>query len=185
MQAAPTERTAETVRPDTSRELVRFVPLARIRTSFVSLRRGRLGLTDPDPLADQPLRVVASGDGYEVVDGFKRLERWRRRAGVDSGRRRVRRPGRHELGLGRRTELGAAVALDRLEIDVRRGPVDALEAFREAIALDPEIDLEAWRFGPGVTTLFECAKAMASHTLRMTPSARETVQPSSRFSTRT
>jgi hypothetical protein len=62
---------------------VRWVPLRELRTSFAGLRRGRVGGPRADatwpPLAELPLRVVRVGalSGYEVVDGFKRLERWR------------------------------------------------------------------------------------------------------------
>ncbi|HRZ62826.1 MAG TPA: hypothetical protein P5163_19750, partial [Rubrivivax sp.] len=58
-----------------------LLPIARLRTSYGSLRPGRIA-----PRADQggelPLRVAPcpdTGDGeyFEVLDGFKRLQRWR------------------------------------------------------------------------------------------------------------
>jgi len=55
------------------------VPLKTLRTSFGSLRGCGSALPEqvhePGPL---PLRVLQSSDGsFEVLDGFKRLERWR------------------------------------------------------------------------------------------------------------
>ena len=58
-----------------------LLPIASLRTSYGSLRPGRIA-----PRADQgselPLRVAPcpdTGDGeyFEVLDGFKRLQRWR------------------------------------------------------------------------------------------------------------
>lgn len=63
---------------------VRQLPVEQIRTSFAALRPGRLPPPN-SPLADGPIRVVPTDDGhYEVLDGFKRLVRWR-----DAGRRTV------------------------------------------------------------------------------------------------
>lgn len=68
--------------------LVRWAGLDELRTSFAALRRGRVAPARRDEahLAELPLRVVRVGllPGYEVVDGFQRLERWR-----DAGLARV------------------------------------------------------------------------------------------------
>ena len=52
------------------------VPIQSLRTSLAPLRGER---SDPgSDLAPMPLRVAATGDGaFEVIDGFKRLARWR------------------------------------------------------------------------------------------------------------
>ena len=60
---------------------VQFVPIGRLRTSFAALRPGCVA-PRLDGAAELPLRVapcsdVADGTIFEVVDGFKRLERWR------------------------------------------------------------------------------------------------------------
>jgi ParB-like chromosome segregation protein Spo0J len=57
--------------------LVLDVPVDRLATTLAPLRGPR---TDPSTaLAPLPLRVAPAGDGtYEVLDGFKRLARWRR-----------------------------------------------------------------------------------------------------------
>jgi hypothetical protein len=57
--------------------LVLAVPVERLATTLAPLRGPR---TDPGTsLAPLPLRVAPTGDGtYEVLDGFKRLARWRR-----------------------------------------------------------------------------------------------------------
>src|SRR5690348_6357576 len=56
---------------------VHHVPLASLRRSYARLRpgalppRGRAG-------AELPVRVAPTSDGgYEILDGFKRVERWR------------------------------------------------------------------------------------------------------------
>jgi ParB-like chromosome segregation protein Spo0J len=65
---APGERTGE---------LVSLVPVERLRTSFATLRCPIAG-SRPDDLVDLPLRAAEVEDGFfEVVDGFKRFERWR------------------------------------------------------------------------------------------------------------
>jgi ParB-like chromosome segregation protein Spo0J len=67
-----------TAPPERAGELVVFVPVERVRTSLAVLR---CPIPRPhDDLAELPLRAVAMEDGgYELVDGFKRLERWRAR----------------------------------------------------------------------------------------------------------
>ena len=57
--------------------LVLDVPVDRLATTLAPLRGPR---TDAGTsLAPLPLRVAPAGDGtYEVLDGFKRLARWRR-----------------------------------------------------------------------------------------------------------
>ena len=51
------------------------VPIGRLRTTLAPLRGEH---TDRGELATMPLRVAATDDGaYEVLDGFKRLARWR------------------------------------------------------------------------------------------------------------
>ena len=56
--------------------LVLDVPVAQLTTTLAPLRGPR---TDAGTaLAPLPLRVAPVGDGtYEVLDGFKRLARWR------------------------------------------------------------------------------------------------------------
>lgn len=57
---------------------LRHVPITSLRTSLGALRRGRTAARRRSLLEDLPIRVVAvEDDGYEVVDGFKRLERLR------------------------------------------------------------------------------------------------------------
>ena len=53
------------------------VPVDRLATTLAPLRGPR---TEPGAaLAPLPVRVAAVGDGtYQVLDGFKRLARWRR-----------------------------------------------------------------------------------------------------------
>jgi hypothetical protein len=65
--------------PDVIAEtIVAYVPIERLRTSLQSLRSGFAAGCAGEPLRDLPLRVVADPDGFfEVVDGFKRLTRWR------------------------------------------------------------------------------------------------------------
>jgi ParB-like chromosome segregation protein Spo0J len=60
-----------------TREMIR-VPISQIRTGLKSLRSGKKAAPErPVSLGDLPLRVVKTEDGfYEVIDGFKRLERW-------------------------------------------------------------------------------------------------------------
>ena len=58
---------------------IRFVPVERLGTSLKALRAGKKATPErPIRLNELPLRVVETADGgYEVIDGFKRLERWR------------------------------------------------------------------------------------------------------------
>jgi ParB-like chromosome segregation protein Spo0J len=55
------------------------VPISQIRTGLKGLRSGEKAAPDrPVSLRDFPLRVVKTADGYyEIIDGFKRLEKWR------------------------------------------------------------------------------------------------------------
>jgi ParB-like chromosome segregation protein Spo0J len=54
------------------------VPVDSLRTSFAALRSSVVRFHAEEPLAELPLRAVAQDDGsFEVVDGFKRLHRWR------------------------------------------------------------------------------------------------------------
>ncbi|MBI4700090.1 MAG: hypothetical protein HY744_02810 [Deltaproteobacteria bacterium] len=58
---------------------VRFVPLWRLRTRYRRLRPG-VARAGAEPGPEPPLLVAAREDGdYEVLDGFKRLGRWRER----------------------------------------------------------------------------------------------------------
>jgi ParB-like chromosome segregation protein Spo0J len=60
-------------------ELVVFVPVERVRTNLAVLRCP-IPRPREDDLAELPARAVLLEDGfYELVDGFKRLERWRAR----------------------------------------------------------------------------------------------------------
>jgi hypothetical protein len=56
-----------------------LVPISQLRTGLKSLRSGEKAAPErPVSLRDLPLRVAKTADGYyEVIDGFKRLERWR------------------------------------------------------------------------------------------------------------
>ena len=58
---------------------IRFVPVERLGTSLKALRAGKKATPErPIRLNELPLRVVETADEeYEVIDGFKRLERWR------------------------------------------------------------------------------------------------------------
>lgn len=55
-----------------------YLPSDKLRTSLAHLRPGR-PTCRADHLGDLPIRVVVVDDGshFEVIDGFKRLERWR------------------------------------------------------------------------------------------------------------
>jgi ParB-like chromosome segregation protein Spo0J len=55
-----------------------YLPIDKIRTSFAYLRPGRIECR-VDHLSDLPIRVVVVDDGsyFEVIDGFKRLAKWR------------------------------------------------------------------------------------------------------------
>jgi ParB-like chromosome segregation protein Spo0J len=63
---------------EASPEIV-LVPASQIRTGLKALRSGGQAVPErPVRLKDLPLRVVKTPDGfYEVIDGFKRFERWR------------------------------------------------------------------------------------------------------------
>jgi len=55
-----------------------LVPVESLCTSLAALRGGRKPLGAHAELSELPLRVVATdGDAFEVLDGFKRLSRWR------------------------------------------------------------------------------------------------------------
>ena len=58
---------------------IRFIPIEGIRTNLKGLRSGcKVTPERPIRLNDLPLRVVETEDGaYEIIDGFKRLDRWR------------------------------------------------------------------------------------------------------------
>lgn len=53
-----------------------FLPVDVIDTTWASLRSGPARVTATD-LRDMPIRVVLQDGRYEVVDGFKRLSRWK------------------------------------------------------------------------------------------------------------
>ena len=55
-----------------------FIPTGRLRTSLQPLRGGCKPIGEHQKtLAELPLRVVPTdGDCYEVIDGFKRFDRW-------------------------------------------------------------------------------------------------------------
>ncbi len=56
---------------------VRWMLIEQLRTNLAGLRPSE-SRPEPEPLADLPLRVVPAADGsFEVLDGFKRLGRWR------------------------------------------------------------------------------------------------------------
>jgi len=57
-------------------ELVELVPVERLHTRLAGLRSA-IPRPGREGLAELPLRAVPVGDALEVVDGFKRLERWR------------------------------------------------------------------------------------------------------------
>lgn len=59
--------------------VVRLVPIDRVRTRFKGLRGGCKPMPERSvALSELPLRVVEADDGrFEVIDGFKRLDRWR------------------------------------------------------------------------------------------------------------
>lgn len=53
-----------------------FLPVDVIYTTWASLRSGYARVSTTD-LRDMPIRVVLQDGRYEVVDGFKRLSRWK------------------------------------------------------------------------------------------------------------
>jgi hypothetical protein len=75
----PSRGAAPRRRADDVAGAVRLVPLAQIRASYARLRRG--GACRPsEPGPEFPLLVTLRGDGdYELLDGFKRIDRWRER----------------------------------------------------------------------------------------------------------
>ncbi|MGE0359030.1 MAG: hypothetical protein AB7P08_19150 [Burkholderiales bacterium] len=83
MKADRAGRVADGLRPDGAPSAcqVQWVEVERLRTSFAALRQGRIGLARAGELEELPLRVVsvhgAAPLELEVLDGFKRLERWR------------------------------------------------------------------------------------------------------------
>ncbi len=102
---------------------------------------GRIAHAEDGEAENHLVEAVIAYRGEDWDTAFSELEAARAVAG--------------SLELMARIERQAAlllVAVDR--------PVEALQAFRQAMALDPEIDLEMWRFGPGVRSLFMCAKRM-------------------------
>ena len=58
-----------------------FLPIHEIGTSWCDLRCGASRVKASD-LRDMPIRVVLQDGRYEVIDGFKRLDRWKQ-AGID------------------------------------------------------------------------------------------------------
>ena len=57
---------------------VRHVPIASLHTSYARLHPGALPAPRCDQGVELPLRVAMAPDGgYQVLDGFKRLKRWR------------------------------------------------------------------------------------------------------------
>jgi hypothetical protein len=58
---------------------IRFVPIAQLDTHLKAFRSGRKATPErPIRLEELPLRAVETAGGeYELIDGFKRLERWR------------------------------------------------------------------------------------------------------------
>lgn len=57
-----------------------FLPVDVIDTTWASLRSGPVSVKASE-LRDMPIRVVSADGRYEVIDGFKRLDRWKQ-AGV-------------------------------------------------------------------------------------------------------
>ncbi|NCB40828.1 MAG: hypothetical protein EOM80_18880 [Erysipelotrichia bacterium] len=58
-----------------------FLPVHEIATSWRDLRSGASRVKVSE-LCDMPIRVVLQDGHYEVIDGFKRLDRWKQ-AGID------------------------------------------------------------------------------------------------------
>ena len=58
-----------------------FLPVPEIATSWRDLRSGTSRVKASD-LRDMPIRVVLQDGRYEVIDGFKRLDRWKQ-TGID------------------------------------------------------------------------------------------------------
>jgi len=60
---------------------LQFLPIHEIGTSWCNLRCS-VSRVKASELRDMPIRVVLKNGQYEVIDGFKRLERWKQ-AGID------------------------------------------------------------------------------------------------------
>ena len=65
--------------PRESGPTIRFVPIEQLSTRLKVLRSGEKATPErPIRLEELPLRAVETAGGeYELIDGFKRLERWR------------------------------------------------------------------------------------------------------------
>jgi ParB-like chromosome segregation protein Spo0J len=62
--------------PEPKGAQVIWIPIERIQTTYEAFRPGMV-LGRADELSDLPIRVAPLEDGrFEVIDGFKRLERW-------------------------------------------------------------------------------------------------------------
>ena len=79
--------------PDRAPGRFRFLPVARLRSSYAALRPSGSRVRRLE-LSDLPIRVAPAADGsFEVIDGFQRLERWRS-AGHTEVPAVIERPGR-------------------------------------------------------------------------------------------
>jgi ParB-like chromosome segregation protein Spo0J len=65
--------------PGESGPTIQFIPVEHLGTRLKALRSGGRATPErPIRLGELPLRAVkTANEGYEVIDGFKRLERWR------------------------------------------------------------------------------------------------------------
>jgi len=63
------------VAEETSGARILFVPYERLLTSYERLRPGRIA-GRAEELSELPIRVVAVGERFEVIDGFRRLDNW-------------------------------------------------------------------------------------------------------------